>query len=64
MIADLRVVGVQRFHLTTRDAHEVYRRCGFSAMEGADRWMEIYLRPTRTAVLGVDPAPMPTRDQP
>ena len=52
---DLSALGVQRFHLATRDAHEVYRRCGFVALKGADRWMEIDRRPTRAAVLGLDP---------
>jgi GNAT superfamily N-acetyltransferase len=55
IVEDLGVLGVDRFHLATRDAHEVYRRCGFVAMEGADRWMEIDRRPTRAAVLGLDP---------
>lgn len=56
IVEDLSVLGVQRFLLVTRDAHEVYRRCGFVAMKGADRWMEIDRRPTRAAVLGLDPA--------
>jgi len=51
IVEDLAVVGVQRFVLATRDAHEVYRRCGFAAMGGTDRWMEIDRRPTRDAVL-------------
>ena len=55
IVEDLSGLGVQRFHLATRDAHEVYRRCGFVAMESADRWMEIDRRPTRAAVLGLDP---------
>ncbi len=46
IVEDLAVAGVQRFVLATRDAHEVYRRCGFTAMEGADRWMEIDRRPS------------------
>jgi GNAT superfamily N-acetyltransferase len=52
IVEDLALDGVQRFVLATRDAHEVYRRCGFAALEGADRWMEIDERPTRAAVLG------------
>jgi GNAT superfamily N-acetyltransferase len=63
IVEDLGVLDVPRFHLAARDAHEVCRRCGFAAMEGADLWMEIDLHPTRAAVLGVDPAPLPTRDQ-
>jgi len=50
IVEDLTLDGVQRFLLATRDAHEVYRRCGFAAMQGADRWMEIDRRPTRAAV--------------
>jgi GNAT superfamily N-acetyltransferase len=50
IIEDLAGAGVQRFLLATRDAHEVYRRCGFVPMEGTDRWMEIDRRPTRAAV--------------
>jgi GNAT superfamily N-acetyltransferase len=49
IVADLAGIGVLRVLLATRDAHEVYRRCGFTAMEGADRWMEIDQRPTRAA---------------
>jgi GNAT superfamily N-acetyltransferase len=54
IVEDLRHDGVQRFVLATRDAHEVYRRCGFAPLEGPDRWMEIDERPTRAAVLGLD----------
>lgn len=56
IVEDLEVLDVRRFLLATRDAHEVYRRCGFVAMEGTDRWMEIDRRPTRAAVLGLDHA--------
>ena len=45
IVEDLALDGVQRFLLATRDAHEVYRRCGFAAVEGTDRWMEINRRP-------------------
>ncbi len=48
IVEDLAADGVTRFLLATRDAHEVYRRCGFTAMEGADRWMEMDLRPRMT----------------
>ena len=48
-MADLAGIGVLRAVLATKDAHEVYRRCGFTTMEGADRWMEIDQRPTRAA---------------
>jgi GNAT superfamily N-acetyltransferase len=49
IVANLQEAGVRRFVLATRDAHEVYRRCGFKALEGADRWMEIDERPTHPA---------------
>jgi GNAT superfamily N-acetyltransferase len=52
IVADLAAEGVPRARLATNDAHEVYRRCGFTALEGADRWMEIDLRPTRVAAVG------------
>jgi GNAT superfamily N-acetyltransferase len=55
IVEDLGAAGVQRFVLATRDAHDVYRRCGFAALDGADRWMEIDQRPTRAALLGPDP---------
>ena len=54
IVEDLALDGVQRFVLATRDAHEVYRRCGFAALEGVDRWMEIDERPTRAALRGLD----------
>jgi GNAT superfamily N-acetyltransferase len=47
IVEDLAALGVQRVLLATRDAHEVYRRCGFAALDGADRWMEIDRRPQR-----------------
>ncbi|HEX7537130.1 MAG TPA: GNAT family N-acetyltransferase [Dermatophilaceae bacterium] len=53
IVEDHADLGVQRFLLATRDAHEVYRRCGFVALEGTDRWMEIDRRPTRAAVLAL-----------
>jgi len=52
IIEDLSAEGVLRFLLATRDAHEVYERSGFAAVEGAHRFMEIDRRPTRAAVLG------------
>ena len=52
IIEDLSAQGVHRFLLATRDAHEVYRRSGFAALEGADRFMEIDRRPTRAAIAG------------
>lgn len=51
IVEDLAAAGVQRFLLATKDAHEVYRRCGFVPMEGTDRWMEIDRRTTRGPVV-------------
>lgn len=53
IVEDLGARGVPRFLLATRDAHGVYRRSGFDALEGADRYMEIDRRPTRAAALGL-----------
>ena len=47
IVEDLAHDGVERFVLATKDAHEVYRRRGFAALEGPHRWMEIDQRPTR-----------------
>jgi predicted GNAT family acetyltransferase len=52
IVEDLSGEGVLRFLLATADAHGVYRRSGFTALEGADRFMEIDRRPTRAAILG------------
>jgi GNAT superfamily N-acetyltransferase len=51
ILEDLRVEGLPRVVLGTNDAHEVYRRCGFTALERADRWMANNLRPTHAAVM-------------
>lgn len=51
IVADLTAAGVQRLLLGTRDAHEVYRRCGFEPLAGPQRFMEIDRRPTRAAIL-------------
>jgi len=42
--------GLRRWMLATRDAHELYRRYGFTAIENPERWMhrwdrEVYTRP-------------------
>lgn len=34
------VVGAKRQLLATRDAHELYRKFGFTAMEEPGKWME------------------------
>ncbi|MEU8228430.1 GNAT family N-acetyltransferase [Actinoplanes sp. NPDC048967] len=52
IVEDLTDQGVARFMLATKDAHEVYRRAGFSELEGADRFMKLDRRPTRAAILG------------
>ncbi|WP_041832309.1 GNAT family N-acetyltransferase [Actinoplanes sp. N902-109] len=51
ILADLSDEGVLRFVLATRDAHDVYRRSGFDALDGAQRYMEIDRRPTRASIL-------------
>jgi GNAT superfamily N-acetyltransferase len=56
IVSDLSAAGVPRLLLATKDAHEVYRRCGFEVLEGADRFMEIDRRPTRNAILGGESA--------
>lgn len=55
-ISALRVDGIYRFLLATRDAHGVYAKVGFSSMKGAWRWMEIDGRESRAA-LSDEPPP-------
>jgi GNAT superfamily N-acetyltransferase len=55
IVADLTAAGVLRILLATKDAHEVYMRSGFAGLEGAHRFMEIDRRPTRNAILGLEP---------
>lgn len=33
--------GLRRLHLSTRDAHGLYRQFGFTDLTGVDNWMEI-----------------------
>jgi GNAT superfamily N-acetyltransferase len=40
VIDDLAAHGVPRIMLATNDAHEVYRRVGFTALRRPERWME------------------------
>jgi predicted GNAT family acetyltransferase len=40
VVDDLVAQGVPRIMLATNDAHEVYRRVGFSTLRRPDRWME------------------------
>jgi GNAT superfamily N-acetyltransferase len=55
IVEDLAAVGVQRLVLATRDAHEVYQRCGFTALDRPGFWLEIDQRPTRAALRDIDP---------
>ncbi|AEV81606.1 GCN5 family acetyltransferase [Actinoplanes sp. SE50] len=52
IVEDMTARGILRLLLATRDAHEVYRRSGFTPLEGPGRFMEIDRRPTRNAILG------------
>ena len=47
IVEDWSTIGVPRFLLATKDAHDVYRRCGFSPLEGVNRYLEIDRRPHR-----------------
>jgi GNAT superfamily N-acetyltransferase len=47
VVEHLTELGVPRFLLTTRDAHEVYERAGFAPLHIPEIWMEIDTRPTR-----------------
>jgi predicted GNAT family acetyltransferase len=40
VVDDLVAHGVPRIMLATNDAHDVYRRVGFSALRRPERWME------------------------
>jgi GNAT superfamily N-acetyltransferase len=46
VVADLQRRGVPRIVLATADAHEVYRKAGFSELAYPSRWMEIDQRET------------------
>jgi GNAT superfamily N-acetyltransferase len=47
VVRHLRELGVPRFVLGTRDAHEVYRRVGFEPLRVPAIWMEIDVRASR-----------------
>jgi GNAT superfamily N-acetyltransferase len=49
ILQDCEAAGVPRCVLGTKDAHDVYRRCGFTSLHWADRWMEVDLRQGGTA---------------
>lgn len=42
VVNDPDLKGVRRFLLATRDAHDLYRRYGFTALADATRFMEIF----------------------
>ena len=44
VVDDLLARGVSRILLATNDAHEVYRRVGFTALRRPERWMEHDIR--------------------
>ena len=44
LVRRLREDGVYRVLLATRDAHEVYRRLGFTELAEPQRWMQLDLR--------------------
>jgi len=44
VVDDLVARGVSRILLATNDAHEVYRRVGFTALRRPERWMEHDIR--------------------
>ena len=52
IVEDMTARGILRLLLATKDAHEVYRRSGFTELEGPGRFMELDRRPTRAAILG------------
>jgi GNAT superfamily N-acetyltransferase len=52
IVEDFAAAGVPRLVLATRDAHEVYERCGFAPLERPGFWLEIDKRPTRASLTG------------
>jgi GNAT superfamily N-acetyltransferase len=52
VVAELRELGVPRFVLATRDAHEVYAAIGFQPVRYPSFWMELDVRPDRPVPLG------------
>ena len=47
--------GLRRFVLITRDAHELYRKFGFTPLARPEGWMEVH----RTGLYGGAPPPTP-----
>ncbi|MFF5176670.1 GNAT family N-acetyltransferase [Micromonospora sp. NPDC000316] len=45
-------LGVRRILLSTKDAHEVYARVGFTPLDAPERWMQLDRRPPVTQVTG------------
>lgn len=56
LVERLRAEGVPRFLLGTRDAHGVYARIGFTALQVPEVYMELDVRSTRPTRHNVDPA--------
>ena len=44
IVDHVRAAGIPRLVLTTRDAHTVYEKSGFTGLAAPERWMEIDLR--------------------
>jgi GNAT superfamily N-acetyltransferase len=42
--------GLRRWTLATRDAHDLYRKFGFTELRWPERWMEVYHPPVVTGV--------------
>lgn len=55
IVDDMRTRGINRFLLATTDAHEVYRRAGFTPVARPSAWMEIDDRPTKPGPGPADP---------
>jgi GNAT superfamily N-acetyltransferase len=47
VVTELRALGIPRFVLTTRDAHDVYAAVGFEPVRYPSFWMEMDLRADR-----------------
>jgi GNAT superfamily N-acetyltransferase len=50
VVEDLSMDAEPRFVLATKDAHDVYQRCGFLPLEGSARWMVLDKRPAVQAM--------------
>ncbi|MET8229624.1 GNAT family N-acetyltransferase [Micromonospora sp. NPDC005298] len=45
-------LGVRRILLSTKDAHQVYARAGFTPLDAPERWMNLDQRPPVTPITG------------